>query len=101
MYVSQCPGGFSIPTIQGKQRVYGFSVPISNTAAASYFCILDGEGKVLGSLTDETAILGYRKGVADVDGNLEIMFPEPIKTRNGLDLYYSNIIAGSVCVYVG
>ena len=65
---------------------------------------IDQDGKaglILSTLDYQKNVLAHVKGDGSAyDGTLEWHPTESIKTRYGLSLYFTNVKAGSVCVYV-
>jgi len=109
MYPLTCHAGFNVPARSGKFEVVGFTVTVEDETADSYFAIVDDPainqsgkaGLILSTLTEQKNVLAHKKGDgSSYDGDLEWFPPESIKTRYGLSLYYTNVKAGSVCVYV-
>jgi len=106
MYPIQCYAGYSIPVKAGKFEVVGMTAVVTDITATSRFAIVDDEnitgtqGFVLNSLTNKKRILADLQGIASSDGTLGIIFPEPMKTRNGLSVYMENVVAGSLTVYI-
>jgi len=111
-YMLTCIAGFSAPARQGSFEVLGFSATVADPTAASQFAIVDDPGisksgktgRILGSLespTEQKNIIANQKGHGSAyDTVLEWMAPEPIKTRHGISLCFTNIEQGSMCVYV-
>jgi len=105
MYVLQCAGGYPIPLTSGgdayevRKEIMGVCATATSTAAASQLTLIDDYGKVK---TDENidVTLVDLKGVANVDGNISVMFPEPVKTRKGIAVSAAtNLVQGSILVY--
>jgi len=89
--------------------VVGFTVTVEDETADSYFAIVDDPaidpggkaGRILSTLNYQKNVLAHKKGDGSAyDGDLEWFPPESVKTRYGLSLYFTNVKAGSVCVYV-
>ncbi|MBU0959869.1 MAG: hypothetical protein KKB31_08020 [Nanoarchaeota archaeon] len=107
VYPLTCKAGYNVPVKQGKYEVTGFSVTVLDPAADSYFAIVDDEdivqssetGRLLTTLTGVKNVLCHIKGLANIDTLLSYEFSEPVKTRYGVSIYGSNMVAGSVCVY--
>ncbi len=108
MYPITCKAGFSIPAKAGKFDVLGYSVRINDETADSEFALVDDSniiqgndsGYVLGSLTNQKTIIAHVAGLANLDSVLAVMFPEPIKTRYGLSILATNLLPGSIIVYM-
>ena len=111
MYVMQCQGGFNVPIRAGKFEICGIKATVETTSAAARLILADDTGidtddkfgRILPQATpyDYKVIFCDVKGLADVDGNLEVLFPEIFKTRNGISaIDTTNIVAGSLMVYV-
>ena len=109
MYPIQCEAGFSLPTRGGKFDVVGVIATAKNTAVVTQIILVDdiaiGDskyGKILSSeeVAEEKKVLVNLKGIADTDGQIGVMFSEPIKTRYGLSMYSTNTVPGSICVYI-
>ena len=111
MYVAQCAGGYPMPLKAGKFEVYGVRATIKDPTAAARLTLLDDETIVDGSkvgniyppdtyMTKKTIIMDERT-VANTVGNIEMMFPEAIKTRQGISVAgMTNILGGSTMLYV-
>jgi hypothetical protein len=104
-----CIAGFNAPARQGRYEIVGASAAVDDTAAASELCIIDDPdinqsgkaGRILASLpTNQKGVLCYQKGLANGDGFLEWIAPEPIKTIYGTSLIFENLKPGTVCIYV-
>jgi len=109
MYPIQCAGGFSLPTKAGKFQVCGVVVTAQSTTVATQIILVDdiaiGDrdiGYILSAeeVVDKKKVLVNLKGIANVDGTIGVIFPEPIKTIYGLSMYSENTVPGSVCVYI-
>jgi len=118
-YPIQCSGGFPVPIVAGKMEITGLRATIddvdlaSGTAQIALFddaAIPPGDkfGRLIAVANIYTTptllcdVLVTNVGTpanSPVDGNIEVIFSEPIKTRFGLSLAASNIKAGSICVY--
>jgi len=109
MYPLTCVAGYNVPARSGRFEVMGFTVTVEDETADSYFAIVDDPaidqsgkaGLILSTLDYQKNVLAHIKGDGSAyDGTLEWHPVESIKTRYGLSLYYTNVKAGSVCVYV-
>jgi len=108
MYPVQCYAGFAMPVKKGKFEIYGFSAPVSALGADSQFAIVDDvniadtdtHGRILSTIIDQKNVLANAKGLASATQMLEGSFSEPIKTRRGISVLATNLVGGSVCVYV-
>jgi hypothetical protein len=88
-------------------RIHGIVATVADPTAASRIALVDDvnikkfdtQGYVLGDLDNKQYVLCDFKGVANSDGTIGGILPEPIKTRHGLSAYFDNVVAGSVCVY--
>jgi hypothetical protein len=108
MYVKTCAGGYPNPIFAGRNEILGFRATVNTLANNSRVSLWDDAGI---SETDKTGYvrgtdyagktkLADVKGDADVDGNLEVIFPESIKTRRGISAAFENIVAGTFILYV-
>jgi hypothetical protein len=109
MYPLTCRGGFPMPIKAGRFEVIGFRATVKTTTSDSRVRIIDDPRIVEGdnwgyllpaSYTGKETPLADVKGMADIDSNLEVLFPEPVKTRWGISVYADNIEAGSLELYV-
>lgn len=113
MYPLTCIAGFNVPARRGKLTIVGFTVAVSDMAADSEFSIVDDDridqsltneaGRIIASLaapTETKRVIASVKAKASTTGVLEWFPPEPIKTRYGTSLCFTNIRQGSVCLYV-
>lgn len=107
MYVKTCAGGFPNPISGGKFEIFGFRATVSTPTASSRIQMWDdsnikdgGTGYVY-TIDDviKTKIADI-KGVEDVDANLEVFFPEPLKTRRGISIAFTNLVPGTFMLYV-
>jgi len=113
MYPLTCPGGYSVPLKTGQYEIVGVRATVNDTTALSQIVLYDdggiisNTGRILPTSFDpgssgkkKTVLVCNVKGIANLDANLEVLFPEPIKTRYGLSISAStNIVAGSLQVY--
>lgn len=111
MYVMQCVGGYAVPLKGGRYQVVGMRATVSTTTTASRVVLCDDsgitEGAKWGRFLDGTTPYNYTtnvvdtKGIANVDGYLEVLYPEPLQVRHGLSAVVTdNIIPGSLIVYI-
>ena len=113
MYPLTCIAGFNVPARRGKLTIVGFTVAVNDMAADSEFSIVDDmninqslgneAGLIIPSLSSPTEIkkvIASVKAKASTTGVLEWYPPEPVKTRYGTSLCFTNIRQGSVCLYV-
>jgi len=118
MYPLTCIGGFNVPAKAGKFEIVGFTVVGDDDLADGLdieVAIIDDPsikptetvGKIIASLTtpnEQKGIIVHKKIAFDTDSNynatIEWFPPEPIKTRYGTSLFFSNIRQGSFCLYV-
>lgn len=113
MYPITCAGGYSIPVKAGQFDIIGIRATVSNTAAASQIILYDdgysGEdwGRILPGTFDpgsseqvKVVLISNIKGIANVDANLEVLFPEPVRIRHGTSVSKTtNLVPGSIQVY--
>ncbi len=109
MYVAQCYAGFPMPLKAGKNEIYGVRATLVSTSAVSRLTLVDDadlpEGSNFGniyaaSMIKKTTIIDERT-VASTIGNIDVMFPEPIKTRRGVSVAgATNLIGGSIMLYI-
>ena len=104
MYPLTCAGGFNVPAKSGKFEIVGFNVSIDDPAADSYVAIIDGPGFIIGSIeppTEQRGVLARVDADASAtEGTLSWCPNEPVKTRYGTSLSFTNIKQGSFCLYV-
>jgi hypothetical protein len=106
-----CRAGYPMPfsTKDGKRyEVWGFCATVSDTTAASRFTLVDSpDFKIIANDKDLNPVNNRRpivdvKGLANGDGYLSVIFPEPYKTIEGVVIAAStaNLEAGKTFVYV-
>ena len=116
MYPVTCAGGYAVPLKAGSFEIVGLRATVNSPASASQIILYDDGGipsgdkfgRILPSDFDPGTIDSKRvtqlcniKGIANLDANLEVLFPEPIKTRFGTSVsILSNVVPGSVELYV-
>jgi hypothetical protein len=109
MYPLTCRGGFPVPIKAGRFEVLGLRATVNTTTSNSRVRIIDDPsikegdkwGKILSSdYTGAGTVIADVKGMADIDANLEILFPEPVKLRYGASLIAENTVPGSISLYV-
>jgi hypothetical protein len=105
MYPIQCAAGFSIPLKGGRFSIVGINATIKDPTAVARIAIVDDpnikatQGYCLDNLDNTINVLCDFKSVANTVGNIGEVFAEPIKTRYGTSAFFTNLVAGSVCVY--
>lgn len=109
MYPITCAGGYPLPMKAGKFEIFGFRASINTAGTAARVTLVDDEtiddyakvGTVhADSTTLKTTIIDVRDPLGTT-GNLEVMFPEPIKTRHGISISgWDNIVVGTGMLYV-
>ena len=111
-YPLTCIAGFNVPARAGKYEIVGFTATVADSAADSQMAIVDDvrigqntqQGFIIDSLeapTEYKNIIVNEKGDGSAyDTVLEWWPAEPIKTRYGISLCYTNIEQGSLCLYV-
>ena len=108
MYVCQCAGKFPMPFAKHKSRIIGLRATVNDTTAASQVRLWDDSGITPGeygetkttSETDLTTEIINIKGIASADANLEVLFPEPLALRYGTSIAVSNVVPGSLMLYI-
>jgi len=103
MYPHQCYGGHAMPiTKEGKYEIWGIVAKVSDATAASRIKIVDSNKfKVVADDGVERPVLADFAGLANADGNIGIMFPAPIKVRNGVTVSKAtNLLGGSIQLFV-
>lgn len=98
-----------MPLKAGRFEILGVRATVNTTTSASRVKLIDdpaiGDNAKFGNIyTSSYAGKGVTicdiKGMADIDANLEVLFPEPIKLRHGISLIQAdNIVPGSLVVY--
>jgi hypothetical protein len=107
MYPITCKGGYPLPIKAGRFSIWGISITAANTAAASRITLVDcatnrevSDAEILTD-KDTRPVLMDLKGLANGDGNLSFVFPEPIKVRNGVTIANgTNLLPGRNIVYI-
>jgi hypothetical protein len=103
MYILTCRGGYPIPLTPGTERrieIVGVRATVNDTTADSRLTLIDDYGQVRTDVGTDITLCDI-KGLADMDANLEVLFPEPLKTRKGIAATaVTNLIQGSILVYV-
>jgi hypothetical protein len=109
MYPVQCAGGYPVPVKMGKMEVWGMRATVKDPTADSRLTIIDdvalGDNVSMGRiLTDDytnKVVICDLKGVANAEGTLYEVFPEPIKVRRGVSIINaSNVEPGKNILYV-
>lgn len=102
-----CRAGYPMPIARGRFEVWGFCATVNNTAAVSRLTLVDSEdyAPVANDSTlcaaNERRLMTDAKGLANGDGYLSVIFPEPIKTIKGVTVAATtNLEAGKIFVYV-
>jgi hypothetical protein len=100
MYHVTCAGGYALPIKTGRFEVLGYSCPVNDPTAVSQITLIDGDDFKPVTDSSENRTFVEKKGVANVNGNLEAWFPEPIKLRKGITLAVAtNLKVGKMMVY--
>jgi hypothetical protein len=103
MYINTCVGGYPCPITKGvptKIEVLGVRATVSDPTAVSRITLVDDIGKLRSDTAYDVTIVDC-KGMANADANIEVLFPEPLKTRNGVAATdITNLIQGSILLYV-
>jgi len=112
MYMLTCVAGFNVPIRSGKMEIVGMTATVADATAASQVALVDDPGirsdwktgRILDSVeepTEQKGIIANIKGHGSAyDTVLEWWPCEPVKTRYGLSLCFTNIEQGSMCIYV-
>ncbi len=106
-----CYGGYPNPLREGKFSVVGMRAIVSDPTAASRVTLVDDstlkQGDRHGRILDKNykasahTPLIDAKGVANNDGTLEIIFPEPMTVLYGLSAVATdNIEGGTLSVFI-
>jgi len=100
MYMLTCAGGYPIPIERGKFHIVGFQVTADSTAAASRCTFIDSDAfKEVTDGQDYKNVISDLKGIANVNGTLLHMLPEPIKVREGITVAnWTNVRRATVYV---
>lgn len=111
-YPLTCAAGFNVPARAGKYEILGFTATVADATVDSQMAIVDDarigqdvkQGFIIDSLESPTE---YKNIIANIKGHgsaydtvLEWFPPEPVKTRYGISLCFTNIEQGSLCLYV-
>jgi hypothetical protein len=103
MYPITCAGGYPIPIKAGRGlQIVALVVTASDTTAATRCTFVDDDSfkEVTDSQSLKTVIADL-KGLANAEGVLGFVFPEPIKVRKGITISNgTNMLAGRTFVYV-
>jgi len=109
MYPLQCYAGFSMPVKAGKFSITGFSVAAEDSAIPIELVIVDDAqikpddnfGRLLETPDNHKNVITHRKGIITYGVQIDAFtFQEPVKTRYGISVYTSNVLANSLCVFV-
>ena len=108
MYVKTCVGGYPNPIFAGRNEILGFRVTVNDLSKASRAILWDDAAITEINKTGYVQPKDYAgkvkladfKGDADVDGNLEVIFPESLKTRRGISAAFENTVAGTFILYI-
>ena len=99
----RCSGGYALPIGKGKKEIYGVVATVSTTTSASRLALMDTDDYAIVSDTaSKKKHIIDLKGLANADGVIGCMFPEPIKVNDGvsLDSNSTNLIAGRTFLYI-
>jgi hypothetical protein len=98
----RCQGGYAVPIKAGKMEIVGIQAPCEDIASMSRLRVVDnGSGEVLAETSYGNKIVAEGKRMTNVDGNITIPFPEPLKVTDGVNVTYAqNLVPGSILVYV-
>lgn len=104
MYFLQCAGGYANPVKDGKFNIMGVCATVKDTTAASRVTLVDNAQRACLASSyaaqQEPEIIDI-KGVANVNGILQVCFDDPLVARKGLSCTNAdNIVAGSLKVFV-
>lgn len=109
-YPLQCYAGYAMPVKAGKFEIVGYFATPEAIGTAMEIAIIDDAsiksgdsfGKLLNSmdptLVNTKTVITWEKVGAGFNASQTL--GEPIKTRNGISIYSTNIKGGSLCVYV-
>lgn len=108
MYPLTCYGGYPMPLKAGKFEVVQIKATVDDLGADSRLRLVDDEGitsskwgRVLADGIDDEVAICDLKGLANTVGDLRFTPHQSIKLRNGLSVAYcTNIVAGSIFIYV-
>ncbi len=103
-----CRGGYPMPISLGKKEIVAISATVNDPTAASRITLIDSDDfKIVPNgdnmqYEDNRRLIFDQKGLANSDGVLGMVFPEPLKTTRGISVnsLTSNIEGGKVFVYV-
>lgn len=102
MYVNCCRGGYPSPLTSGevsKLEIWGVRATVSDTSAVSALTLIDAPGALQTGTNNDITLIDAKGLVNDTE--LEVMFPEPIKTRRGVAATtITNLVQGSILLYV-
>jgi len=96
-----------MPFAKAKVKVWGIRASVTNRDLDSQIIVWDDENIPSGSfgtarnLTDDVKTQIFNaKGSASVDGQLEMILPEPISLRRGTSVATENIQSGTIMLYI-
>lgn len=98
----RCQGGYAVPIKAGKMEVVAISAPGDELSSISRLRVVDNSTeKVLAETDWGGRIVAEAKSIANSEGNITFVFPEPVKVMEGVNVTYAdNLVPGSICVYV-
>ena len=98
----RCQGGYAVPIRVGKVEIMGIHAPASALATASRLRVVDnGSYAILPDTQATDKVIAEMQRVISIEGNVTLMFPEPIKCLEGVNVTYAtNLTPGSICVFV-
>ena len=102
-----CAGGFPMPIKKGRFEIYAILATIDDTTVESRITLIDSEDfKIVPDSNDmqykdSRRMIFDMKGLANADGCIGMVFPEPIKVIKGISLnsLSNNLTAGKTFVY--
>lgn len=103
MYPLQCYAGHAMPISKGgKFEVWGVSAKVNDSTAASQLKLVDADDfKCIADDGIKRPVLVDVAGLANADGNIGILFPAPLKVRNGVvTAKATNLKGGSIQLFV-
>lgn len=103
MYPITCAGGYPIPIKVGRGlQIVALVVTVDDTTLASRCTFVDDDSfKEVEDTQALKTVIADLKGLANADGVLGFVFPEPIKVRKGITIANgTNMIAGRTFVYI-
>jgi hypothetical protein len=98
-----------MPLKAGKNEIFGVRATLKSSAAVARLTLVDdmdlpegaGFGRIYSASMDKKTTILDERTVATYAGTMDVMFPEPIKTRRGVSVAgATNLVGGSIMLYI-